>query len=518
MRPFLLLAVVVVAVPLASQEPSNSADNSDTPPSRVARLNWMTGDVSFQPAGLEDWTNATLNYPLTTNDHLYTGRDSRVEMHIGPNAIRVDGDSNFGFLNLDDNIVQVSLTQGSMEIHLNVLADDDSFEIATPDGAITLLRTGDYRIDTDADHDASMLTVRAGQAELFLGSSTIIRAHETAYFRQNQPVDIRSANDTDDFDSFTAARDSDIPYVAPPDPTTVSRRRPMDRFSDPPVTVSDLVSEGMTGAEDLATTGTWQNDPTLGSVWSPPVSADWSPYSDGSWTYEEPWGWTWVDAAPWGFAPYHYGRWTYFRGRWVWAPGPRIGSVSYAPALVTFWGSPAAGSVSFAPLGPSETFNGSWMAVPSGALFPIRHAANQNAPNAIHSMTVLDFTSGVQSRPIVVASPEGQLLGSAPMVAPQRESIVIGAVRTRPVISNRPLIARTAPPPAPIALNYRLDLLKKNQGRPLAAKQIAEVRRQAPFAAVQQPTVRYTQPLVAGPRATKSASTPQRQAPGRSGR
>ncbi len=97
-------------------------------------------------------------------------------MHIGPNAIRIDGDSNFGFLNLDDNIVQVSLTQGSMEIHLNVLADDDSFEIATPDGAITLLRTGDYRIDTDADHDASMLTVRAGQAELYLGSSTIIRA------------------------------------------------------------------------------------------------------------------------------------------------------------------------------------------------------------------------------------------------------------------------------------------------------------------------------------------------------
>jgi hypothetical protein len=22
-----------------------------------------------------------------------------------------------------------------------------------------------------------------------------------------------------------------------------------------------------------------------------------------------PWGWTWVDNAPWGFAPFHYGRW-----------------------------------------------------------------------------------------------------------------------------------------------------------------------------------------------------------------
>jgi hypothetical protein len=273
----------------------------------------------------------------------------------------------------------------------------------------------------------------------------------------------------------------------------------------------------MTGVEDLATTGTWQNDPMAGTVWAPPVSPDWSPYSDGTWTYEEPWGWTWVDAAPWGFAPYHYGRWTYLRGRWVWAPGAHTASVSYAPALVTFWGSPAGGSVSFAPLGPSEAFNGSWMAAPSGALFPMSRVANQNAPNAIHSMTVLDFTSGVQSQPQVVASPEGQLLGTAPMVAPQRESIVIGAARTRPAISNRSLIARTAPPPAPIALNYRLELLKKNQGRPLASKQVAEVRRQMPFAAIQQQAVRYTQPLVATPKNAKSPAKPANTSGGRSG-
>ena len=24
---------------------------------------------------------------------------------------------------------------------------------------------------------------------------------------------------------------------------------------------------------------------------------------------DAPWGWTWVDDAPWGFAPFHYGRW-----------------------------------------------------------------------------------------------------------------------------------------------------------------------------------------------------------------
>ena len=40
----------------------------------------------------------------------------------------------------------------------------------------------------------------------------------------------------------------------------------------------------------------------------------------GSW--QAPWGWTWVDDAPWGFAPYHYGRWAQVDDSWAWVPGP----------------------------------------------------------------------------------------------------------------------------------------------------------------------------------------------------
>src|SRR5947209_4938364 len=65
------------------------------PPSRVARLNWLSGNVSFQPAGVDQWTAATLNYPLTTGDHLYTDAGSRAEIHVGPNALRLNGESNF---------------------------------------------------------------------------------------------------------------------------------------------------------------------------------------------------------------------------------------------------------------------------------------------------------------------------------------------------------------------------------------------------------------------------------------
>jgi hypothetical protein len=49
-------------------------------------------------------------------------------------------------------------------------------------------------------------------------------------------------------------------------------------------------------------------------------------------------GWTWVDTAPWGWAPYHYGRWVSVSGYWAWAPGPVIVRPAYAPALVAFFG------------------------------------------------------------------------------------------------------------------------------------------------------------------------------------
>ena len=72
-----------------------NAPQPDDPPARIGRLNWLSGDVSFQPAGLEDWGTATLNYPLTTSDHLFTGKDSRAEIHVGANAIRLDANSQF---------------------------------------------------------------------------------------------------------------------------------------------------------------------------------------------------------------------------------------------------------------------------------------------------------------------------------------------------------------------------------------------------------------------------------------
>src|SRR5262252_5023163 len=89
------------------------ADAGD-PPARVARLNYTNGSVSFQPAGVDDWTPATLNYPMTTGDHLWVDAESRAEMHIGSTAIHANANTAYSFLNLDDRTVQIQVTQGTI--------------------------------------------------------------------------------------------------------------------------------------------------------------------------------------------------------------------------------------------------------------------------------------------------------------------------------------------------------------------------------------------------------------------
>ena len=501
--PWLVIAAALAAIPLSSQNSQSPAPQSDDPPSRVARLNWLSGDVSFQPAGLEEWTGATVNYPLTTSDHLFTGKDSRAEMHVGPNAIRLDANTNFGFLNLDDSIVQVSVTEGSMEVHLLTLDDSDAFEIATPNGAITLLRTGDNRIDTDPEIDATMLTVRAGQAELFSGStSVLIRAQQTAYFKTDQSPNLQTANPPDDFDAFVDAREGNVVAVDAALSAASNTPRGIDRFADR-VSVADLVADGVTGAEDLNTYGTWQNNGPYGQEWVPPVDPSWAPYSDGDFAYVEPWGWTWIDAAPWGFAPFHYGRWAFTNNRWVWIPGPRNTVRVYAPALVTFVGGGAADSVSWFPLGPQDVWTPPWRAFGDNSVS--RASMNRTALGAVRTMSQNDFVAGARVRPALGLAVQGQVLGSSPLVMPVRESVLLGTVRPRPAIANRPLIARTAPPPAPISFAAKLGLLAQNQGRPLAPKQLADLRRQLPAAAMQRAAVRYTVPLVNSPRPAKPA-------------
>jgi hypothetical protein len=97
---------------------------------------------------------------------------------------------------------------------------------------------------------------------------------------------------------------------------------------------------------ELSPYGQWIDDPVYGFVWAPAAGQDFRPYfSSGYWVMTDC-GNMWVSEYPWGWAPFHYGRWTYddFYG-WVWIP-----DVLWGPAWVSWRSAP--GYYGWAPLGP----------------------------------------------------------------------------------------------------------------------------------------------------------------------
>ena len=277
---------------------------SADPPSRVARLGYMTGEVSFSPAGENDWARAAINRPLTTGDRLWADTSARAEIQVGGAMIRMNAGTGVSILNLDDRIAQLQLTQGTLNVRVRRLEPDQIFEVDTPNLAFTLRQPGEYRITVDADGNATEIVVRKGQGEVYgEGAAYVIDSRQPYRFTGTglREYELFDAPRLDEFDRWASDRD-----------------RSYDNSAS-----ARYVSQDVVGYQDLDANGIWRVDATYGNVWIPTrVAADWAPYRDGHWAWVDPWGWTWVDDAPWGFAVSHYGRWTNMHGTWGWVPGP----------------------------------------------------------------------------------------------------------------------------------------------------------------------------------------------------
>ncbi len=295
---------------------------ANDPPARVARIQYISGEVSMQPGGVNDWVTAGLNRPLTTSDRVWTDKDSRAELNVGTAFIRMNSESSVTLTNVSDNTVQIQLDQGTLELTVRHLEPGEIFEIDTPNLAFTVMKSGVYRIDVPPNDNQTWVTVRKGNGQATgQGPAVKVSSGEQIRFTGQGSLqhDAFAAPTPDGFEDWAQVRDKRLEgsesaqYVAP----------------------------GVIGREDLDYYGTWRVVPNYGAIWVPTnVAAGWAPYRYGHWAWINPWGWTWVDDAPWGFAPFHYGRWVSYGGYWGWAPGPvAIGwRPYYAPALVGWVG------------------------------------------------------------------------------------------------------------------------------------------------------------------------------------
>jgi hypothetical protein len=335
--PFLLVLTLALGL---GQVWAQEGDTPEVdPPDRAARLSIIEGNVTLQPAGEQSWAPAMLNRPLTTGDKIYTERDARAEIQVARAAIRLADDTEFSFQNLDDERIQMRLTNGVMRVNVRALNNGERMEVATPNITLSLLQPGTYRVEVYDSGETTVVKVSDGEAKVTGPSQNVmVRAGHSVSFTGTDKVtaEFYTLGEPDEFDTWTGERER-RDYLA-------SSR-------------SEYVSPDVTGYQDLEEHGTWSTDPTYGNVWTPSnVGVGWSPYSYGRWAWVAPWGWTWVDNSPWGYAPYHYGRWAHVSNRWCWVPGPRHVRPVYAPALVG-WNDSRHGYVSWFPLGPGDVYS-----------------------------------------------------------------------------------------------------------------------------------------------------------------
>jgi hypothetical protein len=464
------------------------------PPSRVARLNYLNGPVSFRPGSVEDWAAATLNYPLTAGDHLWTDAGAQAELHVGSTAVRMDSQTALGIVNLDDRVVQLSLTAGSLNVRVRSLRPDEVFEVDTPNAAVAL-RPGDYRFNVDGDRGLTAVTPFEGQADITGGGASFpVYARQTAHL------------------SGTDTLAQEIAPAAPPDTFDAWCRERERREAS--VVSARYVPRDMIGYEDLDTYGVWRNVAPYGWVWIPSsVPGGWAPYQYGHWAWVEPWGWTWIDDAPWGFAPFHYGRWAFAGGMWVWAPGRLDVAVRpvYAPALVAFVGGPrfgvalavggGGGMAAWFALGPGEVYRPAYRVSDVYVRnINVVHVTDVTVINRVNVTNVRYVNQGVpggvmavphdafvNARPVHEAEVRvdarematAPVMGSTAAFAPRRESVLAGPVRTNvpPArFAERQVVSKSAPPPPPVSFAAKQRALETNGGRPLDANTMNSLR------------------------------------------
>ncbi len=419
-----IIAAAGAALLLSRSEPKVEA--LTTP--RAARIERVEGTVglahSLEPDGEDqtEWTEAVVNTPLTVGDRVYTRDNSHAAIAFtGRNYARLDPNASLDVLSLADSRTQLALRDGSALFDVGELADSELFEVATPGGAIDFNEPGLYQIGIGDDGN-TIVSVLSGLAQVvgLEGSGQIGKGEILTLVGQaaTQLLVSKLAPDL--------AGDIVDDYYGYRYPNTYDGRySDYDAYLDDPDYYDpyrhsasyDYLSEDIPGLYDLDQYGDWEDFDGYGRCWAPRVDADWSPYRSGYWDVNYVWGPTWIADEPWGYAPYHYGRWAYANSqRWVWVPEDCRTNPVYAPALVTFVPLLQTNQIAWAPLGPGErylpryydaNFQPQYFAsreVVTEVVNVQHNYVNLNYPTAVTVIPVQDFRRRIDRRVIVPAN------------------------------------------------------------------------------------------------------------------
>jgi hypothetical protein len=351
MKSLLHRHILLILLPMILH--GSSAFATDVEPG-VARISFLAGDVSTMRGDSGDWTAAAVNAPLVRGDKITTGSKARVEIQLDyANVLRVAGQSNVKLADLDQNHIQIQISDGLLNFAV-FKGSQAEVEINTPNVAIRPVKEGVYRIEVN-DRSETELIIRKGEAEVSTtrGSQAVKNGQSMMVKGLDDPLfQIAEVPNKDSWDDWNADRDN------------VIKDAQSYRYAN----------NYYTGIQDLDRYGEWDRVPGYDWVWSPVVDDYWAPYQSGRWVWAPYWGWTWCSYEPWGWAPYHYGRWFPYHNRWYWWPGPYSSHYRpmWAPAYVSFIGFGYGGhdgqfgfglgynSIGWMPVGPGDYYHPWW--------------------------------------------------------------------------------------------------------------------------------------------------------------
>lgn len=395
----LALALLVAIAPAAKAQ-----DADRDPPARAARVVSVVGDAWLFDHENREWTRLARNQTVAEGDRVRTDDRARLRLRVGSTTIWVDERSDLALSQLDDGQTLLDIDRGEVAVRLRSVENAMETRLRTREGTARPEREGLYRVEQlDRGSKAYVWQGRLrfdwarGADPVWVGTGEQIE-----FWWPDGPRAERGPLYGDGFGDWVLGESRD------------EGDRPVARY----------VSPEMTGAEDLDRYGRWEASPDYGTVWIPTtlIVADWAPYRYGHWVWSRHWGWTWVDDAPWGFTPFHYGRWVSWGGHWCWAPGPYVHRPVYAPALVGwvggptvsvgisigFGGPPAPPSYGWYPLAPREVYMPSYYHSP-------RYVSRINDPRDLRDPVTVQRPNRYRDVPMAVSMLPGPGAAIQPM-------------------------------------------------------------------------------------------------------
>jgi hypothetical protein len=307
-----MLTMAISAIPSAraqEAEDSTPAVGPDNPENvRVARLSFFYGWAQVERPGA-DWQDAQVNLPMEEGTKVRT-EDGRAEIQFDDGSIlRLAQSSTVELTELSvaggRATTKIELLSGTA-ILVGRISGGESFRVVTPSIDVEVPSGASFRVDA-ADGN-SWVTVLNGNLQIAAaGNVNPVSAGNMLHLGADGQTDVEASPEADDFDTWSADRD----------------RMLAGGFAAAEQYVGSDQPEFYDAAADLSAYGYWGNIAGYGACWIPyGISARWMPFGLGSWRYYRNLGWTWISAEPWGWLPYHYGKWFYTTHGWAWSPNP----------------------------------------------------------------------------------------------------------------------------------------------------------------------------------------------------